>query len=53
MCELLVYAIIPQSWRWEIRRAGTLLRCGTAPTRIAAETEVKCVIDSGPVTSGN
>ena len=46
MCELIVYAITPQLWRWEIRRIGTLLRCGTAPTRIAAENEVKCVINS-------
>jgi hypothetical protein len=32
---------------------GLLLRCGTAPTRIAAETEVKRVIGGGSVTRGN
>jgi hypothetical protein len=53
MCELIVYAITPQLWRWEIRRGGALLRCGTAPTRFVATIEGKCVIDSGSVTRGN
>ena len=37
MYELSVYPIIPNLWRWEIRCDGALLRCGTAPTRAAAE----------------
>jgi len=38
MYALSVYPIAMNLWRWEIRCAGTLLRCGTAPTRVAAET---------------
>jgi len=34
-----VYAITPNVWRWEIRSPGALLRCGTAPTRVAAERD--------------
>ena len=37
MYQLLVYPITANLWRWEIRCGGTLLRCGTAPTRVAAE----------------
>lgn len=33
-----VYAITPNLWRWEIRSAGALVRCGTAATRITAES---------------
>jgi hypothetical protein len=32
-----IYPITPSLWRWEIRLARKLLRCGTAPTRAAAE----------------
>ncbi len=35
-----VYAITPHLRRWEIRRGGALLRCGTGPTRVAAERDV-------------
>jgi len=35
-----IYAITPNLWRWEIRRGGALLRCGTGPTRAAVEHEV-------------
>jgi hypothetical protein len=38
MYELLVYSITDNLWRWEIRSEGALIRCGTAPTRTAAET---------------
>ena len=41
-----VYAITPNLWRWEIRRGGALLRCGTAPTRIAAEIGVNAAVIS-------
>ena len=40
MYQLSVYAITPYLWRWEIRCGGALLRCGTAPTRAAAEMAV-------------
>ena len=39
-----VYAITPDLWRWEVRRGGALVRCGTAPTRVAAENDVKAVV---------
>ena len=41
MYELSVYPITPDLWRWEIRCGGTLLRCGTALTRVAAEMAVR------------
>jgi hypothetical protein len=41
MYQLSVYALTPYLWRWEIRCAGALLRCGTAPTRVAAEMAVR------------
>jgi hypothetical protein len=34
-----IYPITTSLWRWEIRLAGKLLRCGTAPTRSAAEQD--------------
>jgi hypothetical protein len=37
MFDLAVYPITPDLWRWEIQCGGALLRCGTAPTRAAAE----------------
>ena len=43
MYEPTVYAITPDLWRWEIRCGGALLRCGTVPTRVAAEREVNDV----------
>ena len=36
MYQLSVYAVEPNLWRWELRSAGALLRCGTAPTRDGA-----------------
>ena len=38
--QVSVYAITPNLWRWELRRGGALLRCGTAPNRVAAEMDV-------------
>jgi hypothetical protein len=35
--EILIYPIAARLWRWEIRIAGALLRCGTARTEAAAE----------------
>jgi hypothetical protein len=46
MYELSVYPITPHLWRWEVRRCGALLRCGTAPTRDAAELAVRDVINA-------
>ena len=46
MYERSVYALTPNLWRWEIRCGGALLRCGTAPTRVAAERDVRDVINT-------
>jgi hypothetical protein len=37
MYQVYVYAIEPNLWRWELRSGRALLRCGTSPTRAAAE----------------
>lgn len=39
MYEILIYPIVPHLWRWEIRRDGELLRCGTSRTTDDAESE--------------
>jgi hypothetical protein len=44
--SVFVYAITPYLWRWEIRRGGVLLRCGTALTRAAAEADVNEVVNN-------
>lgn len=46
MYQVSVYPIAPKLWRWEIRCGGTLLRCGTAPTRVAAERDVNEVVNA-------
>jgi hypothetical protein len=46
MYQLLVYAITPNLWRWEIRCGGALLRCGTARTPRAAEKDASGVVNS-------
>jgi hypothetical protein len=46
MCQVSVYALTPNLWRWEIRFGGVLLRCGTAPTRVAAEMDVNHVVNT-------
>jgi hypothetical protein len=44
--SVFVYAITPSLWRWEIRRSGALLRCGTATTRFAAEVNVNQLVST-------
>ena len=46
MYQRSIYPITPSLWRWEIRIGGTLLRCGTAPTRVAAEMDVNDVVNT-------
>ena len=46
MYELSIYPITPYLWRWEIRCGGALLRCGTAPTWVAAEKDVNNVVNT-------
>jgi hypothetical protein len=45
MYHVSVYAITPNLWRWEIRSGGALLRCGTAPTKFAAERDANAVVN--------
>jgi hypothetical protein len=44
--SVFVYAITPFLWRWEIRWGGALLRCGTALTKVAAETGANDVVNT-------
>jgi hypothetical protein len=46
MYQFLVYPLTAYLWRWEIRRGGALLRCGTAPTRGAADMNAARVVNS-------
>jgi hypothetical protein len=46
MYQLSVYPLTPNLWRWEIRCVGTLLRCGTAYTRVAAEKYVNDIVNT-------
>jgi hypothetical protein len=46
MYQVSVYAITSNLWRWEIRSGGVLLRCGTAPSRVAAEKDVNEVVNT-------
>ena len=46
MYDFSFYPITPDLWRWEIRCGGALLRCGTAPTRAAAEMAVNDLINT-------
>jgi hypothetical protein len=39
MYQLQLYLIVENLWRWEVRRDGVLVRCGTARTLVAAERE--------------
>ena len=44
--QVLIYSIAAHLWRWEIRGAGGLLRCGTARTKVAAEGDVREVLNA-------
>jgi hypothetical protein len=44
MYQISVYSITLNLWRWEIRRGDALLRCGAAPTRVAAEMAANEVV---------
>jgi hypothetical protein len=46
MYQLSVYPITPHLWRWEVRSGGALLRCGTAPTQVAAERDASEVVET-------
>lgn len=44
MYDVTIYPVSPNLWRWEIRSGGSLLRCGTSPTRLGAEKDVHAII---------
>jgi hypothetical protein len=46
MYQFSVYAITSNLWRWEIRCGGALLRCGTAPNKVAAETHMREIVST-------
>jgi hypothetical protein len=46
MYQVSVYCIAFRLWRWEIRRDGALISCGTAPTQVAATLRVNGVLKS-------
>jgi hypothetical protein len=45
MYQVHVYSISPYTWRWEVRSGGTLLRCGTSPSKTAAERAASTAIN--------
>jgi hypothetical protein len=44
MYQLFIYPIALYLWRWELRNGAALVRCGTAPTRNAAEMQANHVV---------
>ena len=46
MYKISVYSITPFLWRWEIRCGDALLRCGTAPTWVAARRDANEVVNT-------
>lgn len=44
MYQIQIYPTRWNLWRWEIRRGGELLYCGTARERETAETEAREVL---------
>ena len=44
MYQVQIFPITPDVWRWEVRCGFVLLRCGTAATRQAADTEATQLI---------
>ena len=44
MFQISVYSITPNLWRWKLRCGKALIRCGTAPTRDAAERDANWVL---------
>ena len=46
MYQIAVYPITADLWRWEVRCGGALLRCGTAPSRAAAERDASEVVNA-------
>jgi hypothetical protein len=43
MYQVSVYSVTADLWRWEVRCDGTLLRCGTAPTRLTAARDANWI----------
>jgi hypothetical protein len=41
-----IYPITEGLWRWEVRWGHTLVRCGTAPSKLAAENDVNEFVEA-------
>jgi hypothetical protein len=46
MYQISIYNIALNLWRWEVRGAGALLRCGTARTQVAAEWDARSIVST-------
>ena len=46
MYQIQIYPITPFVWRWEVRCGGSLLCCGTAATKEAANRQVSELISA-------
>jgi len=46
MYQISVYSIAPMLWRWEVSCGGALLRCGTAPTKLAAQRDARGAVNA-------
>jgi hypothetical protein len=46
MYQISVYTISLLLWRWEVRCGGALLRCGTAPTKVAARRDARGAVNA-------
>ena len=51
MYEIAIYPITEDLWRWEIRCAGSLLRCGTTRSNAAAERDAREVAIGAKLSS--
>lgn len=38
--QICIYRIVDDLWRWEVRWGDQLIRCGTARSRVAAQSEL-------------
>ena len=44
--QISIYRMTDDLWRWEVRWGQTLLRCGTARSRVAAESDVNEFVEA-------
>jgi hypothetical protein len=44
MYEIAIYRFTTTLWRWEVRCGGAVIRCGTAHSKIEAQSEVDEIV---------